>query len=92
MIKGTSKRVIVVKHPDTELFEEAYFIVKDKRIKSKSDTKSLIVEAGRIINTSCTEEEKKSKRKRGYERLLNVLSFLSGMLFAVVVFYILTKI
>ncbi len=86
MIKGTSKRVIVVKHPDTELFEEAYFIVKEKKLRTKNDTKSLIAEAKRIINK---EKEKPDLKTSVRHRIVNVFSFLLGMLFALVVFYVL---
>ena len=29
MIKGLSKRIVVVKNPDSELFEEAIFVIRD---------------------------------------------------------------
>ena len=34
MVKGTSRRVIVVDSPDTELFEQAIFIVGQKRLRN----------------------------------------------------------
>ncbi len=91
MIKGTSKRVIVVKQPDTDLFEEAYFIVKDKKIRTKNDTKSLISEAGRIINSENPNIKNDVKRAMR-ERIINVFSFLLGALFSIVIFYILINI
>ena len=88
MIKGTSKRVIVVKHPDTELFEEAYFIVKETRRAGKNDTKSLVAEAKRIINRE-KEGEKKNVAEVVKSRLVNVFFFLLGNLFSFLVFYML---
>lgn len=91
MIKGTSKRVIVVKQPDTDLFEEAYFIVKERKTGTKNDTKSLIQEAGRIINSE-NENPKKSSKSPMRERLTNLFFFLLGGLFAVLVFYMLINV
>ena len=86
MIKGTSKRVIVVKHPDTELFEEAYFIVKEKRRGIKNDTKSLVAEAKKIINRE-KQDEKKDTFEIVRRRLVNVFFFLLGALFSFLIFY-----
>ena len=35
MIKGTSKRIIVVKSPDPKIFEEAIFIVREDYLRSR---------------------------------------------------------
>ncbi len=80
MIRGCSKRVIVLKHPSGDSFEEAYFIVKEGRYKSKKDTKLLISEAKKIIG-----DEKKAPVK---ERFLNVFFFLLGAALSFIIFYI----
>ncbi len=89
MIKGCSKRVIVVKHPDNDAFEEAYFIVKEGRYQKKSDAKSLIGEADRIINRDKKIENFK-KENTFSVRISNVLFFLAGSIFSFALFYILT--
>lgn len=80
MIRGCSKRVIVLKNPSGDAFEEAYFIVKEGRYKSKRDRKFLISEAEKIIG-----EDKKSSTR---ERFLNVFFFLLGMAVSFIIFYI----
>ena len=85
MLKGCQRKVIVIKNPGSELFEEAYFIVKPlDKAKKESD---FLAEANRIISSrtaSCRSsaqntgtggtkaEEKKSGPKAG------AVSFLFG--------------
>ena len=49
MIKGLSKRVIVVKCPDPMLFEEAIFIVREEAFRQRS-TPDVMKEAQRAAN------------------------------------------
>lgn len=49
MVKGISKQVILVHGPDTELFEQAIFILKDNTCGVTEDV--LLKEAKRIINS-----------------------------------------
>ena len=48
MVKGISRQVIMVHSPDTQLFEQAIFILKDNAQDVTDDM--LIKEAKRIIN------------------------------------------
>ena len=48
MVKGISRQVIIVHSPDTQLFEQAIFILKDNAQDVTDDM--LIKEAKRIIN------------------------------------------
>ena len=62
MIKGCSRRVIVIKHPESELFEEAYFIVNPKKCERKQS--DLLAEAGRIIAMRATSEGRAGRKAR----------------------------
>lgn len=54
MVRGTSRRVIVVDSPDTELFEQAIFIVRnDASTRSGVTAQKLVDEACRVTR-SCT--------------------------------------
>ena len=61
MVRGTSRRVIVVDSPDTELFEQAIFIVR-----SGVTAQKLVDEACRVAR-SCgrTQTRTKSLLRRG---------------------------
>ncbi|NLL46863.1 MAG: translation initiation factor 2 [Clostridiales bacterium] len=50
MIKGITKRVIVVKSPDPKIFEEAIFIVRDEAASHGSSAEALLREAQKIAN------------------------------------------
>jgi len=55
LLKGVNKRVIVIKNPESEIFEEAYFIIRSSNIKgvfkqSKTNENEMVLEANRIIS------------------------------------------
>ena len=41
MVKGTSKRIVVVKSPDPNVFEEAIFIVKEEYLRRSGQNTAL---------------------------------------------------
>ena len=52
MVRGTSRRVIVVDSPDTELFEQAIFIVRsDVSTRSGVTAQKLVDEACRVARS-----------------------------------------
>ena len=53
LLKGVNKRVIVIKNPGSEIFEEAYFIIKSGGVKGvikQSKENEMVIEANRIIS------------------------------------------
>ena len=53
LLKGVNKRVIVIKNPESEIFEEAYFIIRSNNIKGafkQSKENEMVMEANRIIS------------------------------------------
>ena len=44
MVKGTTRRVIVVNAPDAELFEQAIFIVRSDAAKERGVSERMLVE------------------------------------------------
>ncbi|MCL2096975.1 MAG: hypothetical protein FWH10_08755 [Oscillospiraceae bacterium] len=56
LLKGVNKRVIVIKNPESEIFEEAYFIIrsgagiKGAPKQSKTNENEMVTEANRIIS------------------------------------------
>ena len=52
MVKGTSRRVIVVDSPDTDLFEQAIFIVRNDVLSDRGVTAQMLVdEACRVARS-----------------------------------------
>ena len=54
MIKGCTKRVIVVKDIESNFFDEAFFIVKPQSTKHASKESDFINEAHRIVKSDLT--------------------------------------
>ena len=76
MLKGTQRKVIVLKDTKSGIFDEAYFIVKNSADSTNLTTHDMVNEANRIITDSVingTEKEKKS------EKLLRPLWFFIGV-------------
>ena len=66
MVKGTTRQVMVVKTPDTGLFEQAIFLLKEDSLEKQGITEWHILEEVKRISGSVAEG---SKRPRGVHRL-----------------------
>ena len=53
MVKGISKQVIVVHSPDTKLFDQAIFILKDEAVGQGITEEALLKEAQQTIRGAC---------------------------------------
>ena len=51
MIKGAQKKVVVVRTGESEIFEEAFFVLRDGGERTRGD---MIAEANRIIETNAS--------------------------------------
>ena len=61
LLKGVNKRVIVIKNPESEIFEEAYFIIRSNNIKGvfkQSKENEMVIEANRIISDYHSQQKK----------------------------------
>ena len=55
-MRGYQKKVIYLKNMESDLFEEAYFVIKDSIVGSQGTTESLVDEANRIIKENIKEK------------------------------------
>ena len=76
MLKGAQKKMIVIKTSDSEMFEEAYFVVKAGIDRNGTD---MVFEANRIIE-GCAGCRREKKRFNAKILLLLTLCFTVGML------------
>ena len=77
MLKGAQKKMIVIKTSDSDIFEEAYFVVKGGVERSRPD---MVSEATRIID-GCGEKRGREKSKDVRVLIIPLLSFILGTLF-----------
>ncbi len=84
MIKGCQKRVIQIKSPKSEIFEEAYFILKDTE-KDEPAEFDIVREAERLL----AESEQQGKRRRFSFGWDEVLFFGAGIFLAAIFFGVL---
>ena len=57
MVKGTAKRVIVVKSPDKKVFEEAIFIVREDYMRTAGITQAKLMDEARAAAAPCAETQ-----------------------------------
>ena len=62
MVKGTSRRVIVVDSPDTDLFEQAIFIVRNDAMHRGGVTAQQLVDEACRVARSCSRSQPTSGR------------------------------
>jgi len=70
LLKGVNKRVIIIKNPESEIFEEVYFIVKSgKGFFKQVKENEMVMEANRIISDYSRQQknliEKEKHEKQG---------------------------
>lgn len=81
VIKGIQKNMVVVKNTGSRIFEEAYFILREKA-DSSGKKQDMVTEANRIIaaNTLSPEKALTARRERKKERRRRLLFFFLGIL------------
>ena len=62
MVKGISKRVVVVKSPDQDVFEEAIFIVREDYFRREGITSDDLVKQARRVVEEYTRELSKPQK------------------------------
>ena len=50
MVKGTNRRVVVVKSPDPRIFEEAIFVIREDLFRREGSADTVLREAKRAAN------------------------------------------
>lgn len=81
MVRGCQRRIIHLKNPESAVFEEAFFILKDQENRSPPAQDEMVREANRILKENMTGEDGTEERPAPHFRLLqNGLWFLAGIL------------
>jgi len=80
VVKGISRRVIVVKSPDPRLFEQAIFIVKEEAFGKDGVTADQIIEEARRVAAGYVRRN--SGLGRYFRKIPGVLYVLGGALLA----------
>ncbi len=64
MVKGVSRRVIVIKSPDKSVFEEAIFIVRDDALNRGITGDEIVREAQKVANEYAASKGKRKRLRR----------------------------
>ncbi|MBQ8523408.1 MAG: hypothetical protein IJ457_02160 [Clostridia bacterium] len=65
MVRGCEKRIYHVKNPESELFDEAYLILRRGARTSAATPREIELEAMRILRGSDRSQPKSTQRKLG---------------------------
>ena len=85
MVKGTQRQMIMVRTPESELFELAYFVLRTD-VRNGTDEGSMIDEANMIVKNAFGEGlgskgKGKSKKARGRVGGAGAILFFAGSIF-----------
>lgn len=69
MVKGVSKRVVVVKSPEGETFEQALFIVREESGSAQKSRGEVLREACRLAERCAQPGGRAQRRRQWQERL-----------------------
>lgn len=78
MVRGYQRRIIHLKNTESEMFDEAFFLVNERN-SARVGEKELIREANRIVDESLRNRD--SKRKRMIETVMRIGICVIGVLF-----------
>lgn len=96
MIKGCQKRIIMINDTGSDIFDQAYFIVKDGENEKKTSKSDMIREANRIIDENLLgayfSGQKKQRSARKYGRTTFLLGALCGSAFVGILWIIISGI
>ena len=81
LVKGVARRVIVVRQPGNELFEEAIFIVRERALRGGVSAEQVLREAKRAAGLYMRE---RSAERSGWKLGLAALAALAAAAAAVV--------
>ncbi len=82
MVKGFNRRVVVMKNPDSEIFDEAFFVVKENAVFAKSE-RSAVDTAKKIIH-DIEKESKKTKKVKILETAKAVFFLILGIVLGII--------
>lgn len=84
MIKGCERRMIKIENPDSELFESAYFIIRQNvPVPKKAKRGDMMKEAVRIVGDGRGQAHGSGTKNRGIRRYLCAecaVSFVLGII------------
>lgn len=84
VVKGTARRIVVVKSPDKKVFEEAIFIVREDYMHSSGITQSELMRQAREAARGYVGRLRPTEKKRR-PALISIISALAGSGIAVLV-------
>lgn len=85
MLRGIGKRVVVLKNTDSDVFEEAIFIIKSN---NKVCQKDILTECEKIINNTCENLNKKKKKTLSIISKISILSLSIGFMLLTIILLI----
>jgi len=89
-MKGCQKRIILIKNTGSNIFDEAYFILKDNAVRSSAVTENdMVGEASRIVLENLIiadpKQAKAAPRASGYELYLMLRWYVAGVITAALI-------
>ena len=90
MVRGCQKKIIYLKNTQSDIFDEAYFVIKDNSLYEQLSECNMVEEANRILKESFDFEENESLNgKIGLFVKRYLIPFLLGIILGILITVIL---
>ena len=86
MLKGCQKKIIFLKNTGSDIFEEAYFVIKPDYDGMNTD--DIVCEATKIANKMSYGNDKRDRRRYNYYALFLSIGMLIGVCIAIGCFFL----
>ena len=86
MLKGCQKKIIFLKNTGSDIFEEAYFVIKHEYDGMNTD--DIVCEATKIANKMSHEGDKRDRMRFNYYALFLSVGMLIGVSIAIGCFFL----
>lgn len=89
MVRGCQKKIIYLKNTHSDMFEEAYFVIKDTHFNEQSCECDMVKEATKILSENFDFETEENFKKRCVSFLKrHTITFLCGIIVGILVSFI----
>lgn len=86
MVRGCQKKIIYLKNTQSEIFDEAYFVIKDNALYENMDECDMVEEANKILEENFYFEDEENRMSH-IIRLIksNIIPFFIGLFFGIII-------
>ncbi len=84
MVRGCQKKIIYLKNTRSDIFDEAYFVIKDSTLYESNNECDMVEEANKILNEAFDFEEMNGRKRLVRFLKKNAIGFIAGLIIGII--------